>query len=77
MLVSLPGACPSLPVWPFASLQISPAQNAELQSWSVLVSKFNRLQDLISRISLQPLKYSMGTGEGNLLWGLGVTASFP
>ena len=31
MLVSLPGACPSLPVWPFASLQISPAQNAELQ----------------------------------------------
>ena len=47
----------------------------QAQSWSILVSKFNRLQDLISHISLQSLKYSMGTGKGNLLWGLSVTAS--
>ena len=49
----------------------------QAQSWCVFVSKFNCLQYLISRFSLQLLKYSMGTGEGNLLWGLGGTAFFP
>ena len=49
--------------WNFSS-------QGQTQSWSVFVSKFNYLQYLINRFSLQPLQKSMGAREGNLA-GLG------